>query len=241
VGGGWDELVVAMDGTAGSGKSTASRGVATRLGLRYLDTGAMYRAMTWQMLLDGIDVYDAEAVARRAESVTISSGTNPELPTIALDGVDVSVEIRSDETTKAVSPVSAVPRVREILVHQQRSIIGRGGIVVEGRDIGTVVAPDAALKVYLTADPAARALRRSAELAHGQERELTTVEADLVKRDAYDSTRATAPLTTASDAVSLDTTDLTLEQVIDTVVSLALSRVSPPQPHSHQDPTSERS
>jgi cytidylate kinase len=221
-----DELVVAMDGTAGSGKSTASRGVATRLGLRYLDTGAMYRAMTWAMLLDGVDVTDGAAVAARAETVSISSGTNPELPTIALDGVDVAVEIRSDATTSAVSPVSAVPRVREILVELQREIIGRGGIVVEGRDIGTVVAPDAALKVYLTADPAARAQRRSAEMTSGHDRALATVEADLVKRDTYDSTRATAPLTAAPDAIAIDSTFVTLEQVIDQIVALALERVS---------------
>jgi cytidylate kinase len=223
---GLDELVVAMDGTAGSGKSTASRGVATRLGLRYLDTGAMYRAMTWAMLLDGVDVTDGAAVAARAETVSISSGTNPELPTIALDGVDVAVEIRSDATTSAVSPVSAVPRVREILVELQREIIGRGGIVVEGRDIGTVVAPDAALKVYLTADPAARAQRRSAEMTSGHDRALATVEADLVKRDTYDSTRATAPLTAAPDAIAIDSTFVTLEQVIDQIVALALERVS---------------
>jgi CMP/dCMP kinase len=225
VGVGLDELVVAMDGTAGSGKSSASSGVAIRLGLRYLDTGAMYRAMTWQMLLDEIDVYDAQAVGERAETVEISSGTNPELPTISLSGVDVSVEIRSDEVTKAVSPVSAVRRVREILAAQQREIIGRGGIVVEGRDIGTVVARDAGLKVYLSADPAARARRRSAEMAAGQDRELATVEAELIRRDVYDSTRATAPLAAAADAVRIDTTELTLDQVINQVVELALSRV----------------
>lgn len=219
-------LVVAMDGTAGSGKSSASRGVAARLGLRYLDTGAMYRAMTWQMLLDGIDVDDPVAVAERAETVEIGSGTNPDLPTISLGGVDVSVEIRSDATTTAVSPVSAVPRVREILVARQRAVIGSGGIVVEGRDIGTVVAPDAALKVYLTADPAARARRRSAEMSPDQVREVEAVEADLVRRDAYDSTRATAPLTAAADAVLLDTTDLTLGEVIDTITSLALERAA---------------
>ena len=215
-----------MDGTAGSGKSSASRGVASRLGLRYLDTGAMYRAMTWQMLLDDIDVEDAEAVAARAESVEIGSGTNPELPTITLGGVDVATEIRSDETTKAVSPVSAVPRVREILVALQRSIIGAGGIVVEGRDIGTVVAPDAALKVYLTADPSARAARRSAEMQPHQAREVDAVEAELVKRDLYDSSRTTAPLTAAEDAIAIDTTNLTLDQVIDLISELALERVA---------------
>jgi cytidylate kinase len=213
-----------MDGTAGSGKSSASRGVASQLGLRYLDTGAMYRAMTWQMLLDGVDVEDAAAVAARAESVEIGSGTNPELPTITLGGVDVALEIRSDETTRAVSPVSAVPRVREILVDLQRAIIGSGGIVVEGRDIGTVVAPDAALKIYLTADPGARAARRSAEMKPHQAREVGAVEAELVKRDLYDSSRTTAPLTAADDAIAIDTTHLTLDQVIDLISELALER-----------------
>lgn len=219
-------LVVAMDGTAGSGKSSASRGVAARLGLRYLDTGAMYRAMAWQMLLDGIDVQDAGAVAARAETVRIGSGTDPVHPTITLDGVDVAGPIRSDETTTAVSPVSAVPRVRELLAAQQRSIIGAGGIVVEGRDIGTVVAPDAQLKIYLTADPSARAARRSAEMDSGQNRTVEAVRADLLRRDKYDSSRTTAPLTAAADAVAIDTTDLTLDEVIDLVYRLALDRVA---------------
>jgi len=178
------------------------------------------------MLLEHIDGDDAAAVAARAESVEIGSGTNPEQPTISLGGVDVAVEIRSDETTKAVSPVSAVPRVRELLVALQRSIIGSGGIVVEGRDIGTVVAPDAALKVYLTADPSARAERRSAEMQPNQAREIDAVEAELIRRDRYDSSRTTAPLTAAEDAVAIDTTDLTLDQVIDTVATLALERAA---------------
>src|SRR5262245_8688721 len=117
-------MVIAMDGTAGSGKSSASRGVARALALRYLDTGAMYRAMTWQMLLDGIDVYDAAAVAERAATTKIESGTDPKAPTIHLGGVDVAREIRTGEVNVAVSPVSAVARVREILVAQQRAIIG---------------------------------------------------------------------------------------------------------------------
>jgi CMP/dCMP kinase len=218
-------LVIAIDGTAGSGKSSASRGVALRLGLRYLDTGAMYRAMTWQMLIDRVPVDDEAAVASRAESVVIGSGTNPELPTISLNGVDVSVEIRSDEVTSAVSAVSAVQRVRELLVAQQRSIIGTGAIVVEGRDIGTVVAPDAALKVYLSADPAARARRRAAELHESQQRDLSVVEEALRRRDGYDSSRATAPLAAASDAVVIDSTDLGLDDVIDEIVALALDRI----------------
>jgi cytidylate kinase len=219
-------FVIAIDGTAGSGKSSASRGVAKRLGLRYLDTGAMYRAMTWQMLLDGVDVFDAEAVAVRADTVEIQSGTDPVTPTIRLGGESVAREIRTGEVNAAVSPVSAVPHVRELLVAQQRQLIGSGGIVVEGRDIGTVVAPNADLKVYLTAHLSARAQRRSAEMDPGTSSGVDTVEADLRRRDDYDSTRATAPLSVAPDAVHLDTTDLTLEQVIDTLVDLALERAS---------------
>jgi cytidylate kinase len=216
-------LVIAIDGTAGSGKSSASRGVAQQLGLRYLDTGAMYRAMTWHMLLEGVDVSNVDAVAGHADSAVIGSGTNPELATISLNGRDVSREIRSDQVTAAVSPVSAVPYVRELLVRQQREIIGDGGIVVEGRDIGTVVAPNAALKVYLSADPAARAARRSIELA-SQAADVATVEAALLQRDAYDSSRKTAPLSAAHDAVALDSTFLSLGDVIDRIVALALER-----------------
>ena len=211
------EVVVAMDGPSGSGKSSTSRGVATRLGLRYLDTGAMFRAITWWMLQQGIDVNDPEAVAARVDAPVLVSGTDPAAPTITVDGVDVSGPIRTQEVTSAVSAVSAVPAVRERLLREQRDIIGKGGIVVEGRDIGTVVAPDAAVKVYLTADPEARAARRTAEMAG------TTVQAtqaDLLRRDKYDSGRATAPLTMADDAHHIDTTPYTLDEVVDQVVVL---------------------
>ncbi len=217
-------LVIAMDGPAGSGKSSASRGVAVRLGLRYLDTGAMYRAVTWQVLRDGLDPADPEVVAKSAEQGELSSGTDPAAPTIELDRVDVSREIRSAETTAAVSAVSAVPRVRELLVEQQRALIGAGGIVVEGRDIGTVVAPNAELKIYLDADPAARAARRAHELSADPARDASGVQADMLRRDTSDASRATAPLTVAGDAVLLDTTHLTLEEVIDSVVRLAHDR-----------------
>ena len=210
-------VVVAMDGPSGSGKSSTSRGVATRLGLRYLDTGAMFRAMTWWMLQHGIDVDDPEAVAAKADAPLLISGTDPLAPTITVDGVDVAGPIRSQEVTAAVSAVSAVPEVRERLLREQRDIIGDGGIVVEGRDIGTVVVPDAPVKVYLTADPEARAARRTAEMAG------TTVhatQADLIRRDKLDSGRATAPLQMADDAHHIDTTPFTLDEVIDQVVAL---------------------
>ena len=220
-----DSLVIAMDGTAGSGKTSASRGVAQALELRYLDTGAMYRAMTWQLLLDGVDVLDAAAVAAHAARVVVKAGTDPREPTITLGGVDVSRQIRSDGVTAAVSAVSAVPVVRELMRVQQRTLIGSGGIVVEGRDIGTVVAPDAALKVYLSADPSARAERRSAELAADSARDVSTVQADLLRRDSYDSSRSAAPLAVAADAVMIDSTYLSLASVVDLVVELALERM----------------
>jgi cytidylate kinase len=213
-----------MDGPAGSGKSSASRGLAEALDLRYLDTGAMYRAMTWRMLLDRVDISDAAAVIDRALKTDIEAGTDPRAPTITLDGDDVARQIRTDAVTAAVSVVSAIPRVREIVVAQQQELIGAGGIVVEGRDIGTVVAPGAQLKVYLTADPAARAKRRSAEMAPDPARDPGRVQADLLRRDSHDSSRTTAPLSRAPDAVPLDTTHLSLTQVISTLVALTLER-----------------
>jgi CMP/dCMP kinase len=212
-------LVIAVDGPSGSGKSSAARGVADRLGLRYLDTGAMYRAMTWWMLCHGVDVDDPRAVARACEGPQIVAGTDPLAPTITVDGTDVAVPIRSRQVTNAVSAVSAVPQVRARLVELQRVAIGSGGIVVEGRDIGTTVAPDAAVKVYLTASAKARARRRSAELAGSPPVHVT--QAEMARRDHLDSTRATTPLAIAGDAVRLDTTELDLPQVIDAIIALA--------------------
>ena len=214
-------LVVAVDGTSGSGKSSTSRGVADRLGLRYLDTGAMFRAMTWWMLRRGVDVHDPAAVAAHCGEPEIVSGTDPLAPTIHVDGTDVAVAIRQDDVTAAVSPVSAVPEVRARLLELQRAVIAQeapgGGIVVEGRDIGSVVAPDAQVKVYLTADPAARARRRAAEEGGSA---VSATERSLLARDAIDSSRATAPLVMADGAVHIDTTGYTLEQVIGLVVAL---------------------
>ena len=210
-------IVVAMDGPSGSGKSSTSRGVAQRLDLRYLDTGAMFRAVTWWMLRRGVDVEDQTAVAALVDQPRIDSGTDPATPTISVDGIDVAGPIRTAEVTSAVSAVSAVPEVRARLLREQRAIIGDGGIVVEGRDIGTVVAPDAAVKVYLTADPDARATRRSAELAGA---DVHATQRDLIRRDRLDSGRATAPLAMAADATHIDTTDLTLDEVIGAVVTL---------------------
>jgi CMP/dCMP kinase len=210
-------LVIAIDGPSGSGKSSTSRGVAVRLGLRYLDTGAMYRAMTWWMLSAGVDVDDPEAVAAQVDEPSIESGTDPLAPTISVGGTDVAVAIRSDEVNAAVSPVSAVPQVRARLLALQRAVIGDGGIVVEGRDIGSVVAPDAPVKIYLSADPAARAERRALEEGGT---DVTATQESLLSRDAIDSTRAVSPLVIADGAVHLDTTPYTLDEVIDRVVAL---------------------
>jgi CMP/dCMP kinase len=212
-----DDIVVAIDGPSGSGKSSTSRGVAARLGLRYLDTGAMYRGMTWWMLREGVDVHDREAVAARAGEPEILSGTDPNGPSIVVEGVDVGVAIRSADVNAAVSPVSAVPEVRARLVEVQRDTIGDGGIVVEGRDIGAVVAPFAQVKVYLTADPAARAQRRAAEEGGT---DVDTTQQSLLARDAIDSSRDASPLTMAEGAVHIDTTGYTLDEVIDQVVAL---------------------
>ena len=213
-------LVIAVDGTSGSGKSSTSRGVAERLGLRYLDTGAMFRAITWWLLREGIDVRDPDAVAAAvaAGRPRLASGTDPIAPTITVDGTDVSLDIRGEDVTAAVSPVSAVPEVRSLLLDLQREVIGAGGIVVEGRDIGSVVWPTAEVKVYLSADPDARAVRRSAEQGGT---DVASTQQSLLERDRIDSGRATAPLTMAEGAVHVDSTHLTLPDVIDRIVALA--------------------
>lgn len=214
-------LVIAMDGPSGSGKSSASKGVARALGLRYLDTGAMYRAMTWWMLENGVPVEDGAAVAARALDPEIACGTDPDAPAITVDGTDVAGPIRTREVTNAVSAVSAVPAVRARLVELQREIIGAGGIVVEGRDIGTVVAPDAAVKVYLTASEEARAARRAKDLAADPGASVTVTRAEQARRDRLDSTRKASPLTKAAGAHEIDSTELSLAEVIEAVVRLA--------------------
>ncbi|KHL11073.1 cytidylate kinase [Mumia flava] len=215
-------VVIALDGPSGSGKSSTARGVASRLGLAYLDTGAMYRATTWALLQHGVDVEDADAVAAACERVVIESGTDPAAPTIHADGHDVSVAIRGQEVTDAVSQVSRVPRVRERMVALQRAEIAEShGIVVEGRDIGTTVAPRAEVKVYLVADPAARAARRAAETGEQSAEQVSATAESLARRDVIDSSRTASPLAKADDAVLIDSTTLSLDEVVDAVVRLA--------------------
>lgn len=215
-------VIVAIDGPSGTGKSSTSKAVAAKLGLSYLDTGAQYRAITWWMLSNGVDVNDQAAVANAAAKPVIESGSDPLAPTITVDGVDASGPIRTQEVTAAVSAVSAVPEVRTRLVELQRGAAEKApaGIVVEGRDIGTTVLPDATVKIFLTASAQARASRRAGELKGKEAADLAATQAALVRRDAADSGRKTSPLAKAADAVEVDTSDLTLDQVIECVVTL---------------------
>jgi cytidylate kinase len=215
-------LVVAIDGPSGSGKSTVAREVAIALELRYLDTGAMYRAVTWLALDRGLDLADAAALTELAEHAELEITANPREPRILAAGTDVSTAVRSAPVTAAVSTVSAVAGVRHAMVRRQRDVIGDGGIVVEGRDIGTTVAPDALVKIFLTADAATRAQRRSRQDGTGQAApQIADTEADLVRRDVADSTRAASPLLQAPDAVVVDSSGLGVEQVVATVVDRA--------------------
>jgi cytidylate kinase len=217
---------VTLDGPSGTGKSSVGRAVAAQLGADYLDTGAMYRAATVAVLDAGIDPEDAEAVAAVVARTTIEVGTTSGTELVLVDGVDVAARIRGPEVTRAVSAVSAVPAVRRQLVDQQRALVGEAdAVVVEGRDIGTVVLPDATLKVYLTAAPEARAERRALQLGLTTPEEVAALAADLRRRDEYDSSRDDSPLRPAADAVIVDSTDLVQEQTVARIVELARSAV----------------
>jgi len=200
--------VVAIDGPAGTGKSTIAKELARALGLPYLDTGAMYRAVTFAALSRDVDPDDVERVASIAETAEIVVDSDG----VRVDGVDATVEIRGPEVTRAVSIVAANPRVRAELSAQQRDWVRKhGGGVVEGRDIGTAVFPDASLKVYLTARPDVRAARRAKEV---RDLDYATVAADLARRDALDQGRAHDPLMVADDAVVIDTSDMTIDEIV---------------------------
>jgi CMP/dCMP kinase len=235
------DLVVAVDGPSGSGKSSAARGTATALGLRYLDTGAMYRAVTWWLLEHSVDLADAESVTQRARGLTIEVSTDPAEQHIRVDGIDVTAAIRSRRVSNVVSLVAAVPQVRSQLIAQQRAIIAdavaaAGGIVAEGRDIGTVVAPGAAVKVFLTASEQVRAERRAAELAgrqvaavpaaptrsaaHEPPPSASLTRAEQAQRDRRDAAQSQI----AADAIEIDATELGLDDVIGRIVDLARAR-----------------
>lgn len=216
--------VIALDGPSGTGKSSVARALAQRLGARYLDTGAMYRAITWAALEDGIELDDADALAACAATTELEIGTDPADEWIAVGGIQIDKVIRSAHVTAAVSAVSAVPEVRRLLVAAQRALIGAGGIVVEGRDIGTVVAPDAGLKVYLTASPEERALRRARQEARTSPEDVAATAAAIRRRDEYDSNRPTSPLRPAEDAVVLDTSAMEEDEVVGRLVELVGER-----------------
>ncbi|RBO82934.1 cytidylate kinase [Nocardia puris] len=221
-------LVVAMDGPSGTGKSSVSRRLATRLGARYLDTGAMYRVATLRVLRAGVDLTDPEAISAAVRELPLTIGTDPGREVIELDGEDVSAEIRGDAVTKAVSAVSAVAEVRELLVARQRELTASAGrIVVEGRDIGTVVLPTADAKIYLTASAQARAQRRNQQnISEGRGDDYAAVLADVQRRDTLDSTRAVSPLRPAADAVLVDTSELGMDEVIDELYRVVAQQIS---------------
>jgi cytidylate kinase len=209
-------LTIAIDGPAGTGKSSVSRGLARALGARYLNTGAMYRIVTLAVLRARVDVEDSAAVGSFAPGVDLAVGFDPDTDVAYLAGVDVSAEIRGDEVTKAVSAVSAVPAVRTLLVQRQRELAeGPGNVVVEGRDIGTVVLPDADVKIFLTASAEERARRRNDQnVATGLGDDYAAVLADVKRRDHLDSTRAVSPLRAADDALVVDSSDMTEDQTV---------------------------
>jgi CMP/dCMP kinase len=221
-----NEVVIAVDGPAGTGKSSVSRGLARTLHARYLDTGAMYRIVTLAVLRAGIDPADQAAVAAVAASIKLSVGFEPDEDRSFLDGEDVSSEIRGDEVTRAVSAVSSVAAVRTRLVELQRSLAqGPGSVVVEGRDIGTVVLPNADVKVFLTASAETRARRRNDQnVVAGLPDDYGGVLADVRRRDHLDSTRAVSPLRAASDAVVVDTSEMTESEVIAHLLQLVRQR-----------------
>ena len=223
-------MIVAIDGPSGSGKSSVARAIAGQCGLTFLDTGAMYRSVAAECLHTGVDPEDASAVAEVAEKIDIRFGASEAGQTVSANGRDVTAEIRTPEVELAVSPVSATPAVREVMVALQRKVGESGDVVAEGRDIGTVVFPAADVKVFLTASPEARARRRAVQRTGGNlaedasatadPAEEAKILADLKRRDDYDSSRATSPLRPAEDAYLLDSSDMTFDEVIAKICSL---------------------
>jgi cytidylate kinase len=211
-------LIIAIDGPSGAGKGTVARAVAARLGYRHIDTGAMYRALAWKALHDRLDLADETAIAALGERATF----DVEGGRISIDGHDVASAIRTPEMDKASAAVARHPGVRRTLVARQRSYGEGGGVVMEGRDIGTVVFPDADVKVYLDASPEERARRRAADPAHTSSKgaRLSDVATALAERDKSDSTREVSPLAVAADATVLDTTGVPIETVVEQVLSL---------------------
>lgn len=218
-------LIIAIDGPAGSGKSTTAKLVAERLGFLYVDTGAMYRAVALKVLEQGISLRDERAISKLVDHIDIDLQQADGKLKVFLDGTDVSDAIRSPQVTRSVAPVCAMLHVREALVRRQRDMGRNGGIVMEGRDIGTVVFPQAELKIYLTASIEERAKRRSRELKlKGIDIPLDHLKQEIAIRDRTDQQRDLAPLRQAPDAIVIDTTDLTIEEQVERIIALAKYR-----------------
>jgi cytidylate kinase len=219
-------LIISIDGPTASGKSTVGRALAAKLGYVYIDSGAMYRAVGWKALEEGVDLDDAERLGALAESTTIRVGGDPHAPTITADGRDVTGLIRTPAVDRAASKVSVVPAVRDALVEQQRFMGREGGVIMDGRDIGTHVFPDADVKFFLSADPDVRARRRHDEnVARGRDDSLMATLAAIEERDRRDATRGTAPLRPAADAVIVDTTDLSREGLLARLLEIVTPRL----------------
>ena len=218
--------VIAIDGPAGAGKSTVARGVAQQLGFTYVDTGAMYRAVTSRTLDMGLDPTDAEAIGAMAARIDVRFAREGETLRVLADGQDVTEQIRTPAVTAAVAQVSQIPAVRQAMVRLQRELAAAGKAVLDGRDIGTVVTPDACCKIFLTASAQERARRRWLELcAKGYEPDPNQLRRDMEERDKQDSERELAPLVQAPDAIAIDTTGLTIEAVVGRIVAIYQDRI----------------
>lgn len=220
------KIVIAIDGPAAAGKSTTARRVAEILGYLHIDTGAMYRALTLKVLRSNISLEAAEAIERLTEATTVRLERFDGDNRVFVDGVDVTGEIRTPEVTKAVSRISGYAFVRRVMVREQRKLAEAGGAVLEGRDIGTVVLPDADLKIFMVANVSERARRRKKDLENvGIEVDTLTLVDEINKRDQQDSTREVSPLRKAPDAIELDTSSMSIETQVEFIVAKAKERL----------------